>query len=258
MKLTQALKLSLTGIKTLPQVLMDPLKSARGLVGVLALIFFLPNMLLVGQVYQHIQADSQDLMTVLPDFRIDQGAISGYQGKPFVYYSDGFSFYFDPSGQVTESQIKLQAQEGAPAIGFLSDKLYLASSLSQSGFAYSDLQGLSKQDLKDGLSQASSYAWLGFLFIFILGFVFSYLFLTICLWIVVLLMKPLLATFLRIATIIPNRLMLQIVAMTSFRPILALSIMNLLGIPFLSPAIWIIFATTLLMMRLFKRQLPKI
>lgn len=119
---------------------------------ILSLLFTLPILFHIFSGYHSLDSAIQDIQEKTPPFTVQDGNLLVEDPiDSFVYQTDTFLYFFDPSGEMNRQVIDENIELGiAPiAIGFLEDELYVSTPINQAGLDFDQLEGLDHTILSD-------------------------------------------------------------------------------------------------------------
>lgn len=141
----------------------------------------IPITLQVIDIFQDVQADSQEIAQSIPDFTIVDGQLQTVEEtEGFIYQTNSIIFTFDPQGKRTPTDVAADVTGSRIAVGLLKEQLivYLPSSglsvslldSNQLDFDYSEpaLRNLNGAAIKDALAN-QSIPWLIKIVVFIVA-----------------------------------------------------------------------------------------
>jgi len=141
----------------------------------------IPITLQVIDIFQDVQADSEEIAQSIPDFTIVDGQLQTVEEtEGFIYQTNSIIFTFDPQGKRTPTDVAADVTGSRIAVGLLKEQLivYLPSSglsvslldSNQLDFDYSEpaLRNLNGAAIKDALAN-QSIPWLIKIVVFIVA-----------------------------------------------------------------------------------------
>ncbi|MFL2106266.1 DUF1189 domain-containing protein [Desemzia sp. FAM 23991] len=116
----------------------------------LSFILTIPSWVQTNQLLTDFIQDGQEVAQNIPDFEIENNQITPAEdAESFIYQTNSIIFAFDPSGNITSSDIDKRVSGNTLGISLLEDGLYLSIPLYPIQFPYSQLNGMDQDTFKD-------------------------------------------------------------------------------------------------------------
>lgn len=119
----------------------------------ISLILTIPSWVQTTALLNDFMNDGQEVANHIPEFTIENDQlIPGENAKSFIYQTDSIIFSFDPSGEITPSEVENRIRGNTIGVSLLENGLYLSIPFYPIEFSYNQLNGMNDTMFKEVLS----------------------------------------------------------------------------------------------------------